>query len=83
MGLNISTICYHFGSLNEKTLEFIRKFYRAGRTTDFSNQVKLAPIDTHNVFVTPLGAWFDSWSGFLFSINSLKLYKYQVEKAIE
>lgn len=83
MGLNISTICYPYGSLNDKTHEFVRKYYRAGRTTDFRNRMNLTPTETYDLLVTPLGSWFDKWSGSPFPTNSLEFYKYQVDKAIE
>ena len=83
MGLNISTICYPYGGLNDKTHEFVRKYYRAGRTTDFRNQMNLTPIETYDLLVTPIGSWFDTWSGSPLPTDSLEFYKYQVDKAIE
>lgn len=83
MGLDISTVCYPYGGTNDDTAEIVRKYYRAGRTTDFRNQMNHAPLQTYDLLVTPLGSWFDTWSESPYPTDSLDFYKYQVDQAIE
>lgn len=82
MGLKITTVCYPFGSYNENTHKFVRKYYRSGRTTDKLGRINGTPLETYDMVVTPLGSWFDTMPNPPFPTNSLEFYKYQVDKAI-
>ncbi len=82
MGFEVDTICYPYGSVNNNTNKIARKYYRAGRRTDHLGQINMTPLETYDMVVTPLGAYFDS-STQPYPTNSLEFYKYQVDKAVE
>lgn len=82
MGLKVTTVCYPFGSINDNTYKFVRKYYRAGRITDKQGRINGTPLETYDIVCTPLGSWFDTMKNPPFPTNSLEFYKHQVDKAV-
>ena len=82
LGLNVSTVCYPFGSNSDDTTEIAREFYRCGRTTNIEDDINTTPLETFDIRGMSLGSYFDTWSTPPYPTNSLDYYKWKVDQAV-
>lgn len=82
-GLDVTTICYPFSSTNDNTNEIVKKYFKAGRQTNWKEWTNTSPLETWDMRVTPLGSYFETQSESGLDTNSLEYYKYMVDQAVK
>lgn len=82
-GLNVTTICYPFGSQTENTHKITKKYFKAARVTNWKDWTNTSPLETWDMRCTPLGSYFTWNSESGLDTSTLEYYKWLVDEAVK
>lgn len=82
IGIRVDTICYPYSSTNDSTWKIARKYYRAGRQTNWKERMNESPLETWDLRVTPIGSYYETQTESGLDTSTLEYYKWMVDKAV-